>query len=164
MLSKESCLLFFPLLIIFSSNKTRWTVPGSIAISLILYFCLKYWIDSLSATAAQASLEEAFDTINTIKISLLKLVSAKGLADIFSVYGFFSLLFITGLLYKNFRVKIKTSFNGLFLVFAATIFAHMLLSSELARMFYLGSAMFVPFLAKCFELHPLFEKLPSGNV
>ncbi len=157
LLSKESCALFFPMLILFSTKKTRIPVIISIGISFLIYFVLKWRIDSLTATAAQASLHEAMDTLNSIKISLLKLFSVKGIADVFSVYGFFSLLFITGVFFKKFRTSIKTSLHWIFIVFALTIFVHMLLSTELARMFYLGSALFVPFLARCFEIHPLFE-------
>ena len=158
LLSKESCALFFPMLILFSTKKTRLTVLLSMVISFLFYFGLKYRIDSYTATSAQASLHEAFDTVNSMKVSLVKLFSVKGMADIFSVYGFFSLVFITGLFFKKFRVSIKKSFSRVFIVFALTILVHMLLSTELARMFYLGSALFVPFLAKCFEIHPLFER------
>ena len=163
LLSKESVALFFPMIILFASKQMRKTVFISIPVSLLLYFGLKYLIDNASGTAAQASLFEAFDTINSIKTSLLKLFSVKGMADIFSAYGFFSLFFITGLFYHTFRKKIMPAFNWLFLVFAGTIFVHLLLSTELARMFYLGSAFFVPFLANCFEIHPWFNKLIVKN-
>lgn len=163
LLSKESCALFFPMLVLFSDKKSRIPVILSIAIAFGLYFGVKYLIDSSTATSAKASLDEAFDTINSIKISLVKLFSVKGMADVFSVYGFFSLLFISGLFFKRFRTGIKKSFSLVFIVFALTIFGHMLLSTELARMFYLGSALFVPFLARCFEIHPLFESMAKAR-
>jgi hypothetical protein len=159
LISKESVALFFPMALLFASKQTRATVVISIMAALVFYFGIKYFIDNASATAMQASFSEDFDTIGSIKMSIQKFFSAKGMADIFSVYGFFSLVFITGIFFKEFREMIRPSFNWLFIVFTATIFAHMLLSTELARMFYLGSALFIPFIAKCFEVHPWFSRM-----
>ena len=159
LISKESVALFFPMILLFASKQTRITVLTSIPVALLIYFSIKYLVDNASGTLLQASLAEDFDSINSIKISIHKLFSAKGAADIFSVYGFFSLLFLTGIFYKGFRKLMGPSFNWLFIVFAFTILAHMLLSTELARMFYLGSALFVPFIARCFEVHPWFSKI-----
>ena len=158
LISKESFALFFPMALLFSSKQTRLTVIISILAALLIYFGIKYLIDNASGTALQASFSEDLDTFNSLKLSIQKLFSAKGVGDIFSVYGFFSLFFLTGIFYRSFRKLIRPTFNRLFIVFALTIFVHMLLSTELARMFYLGSALFVPFLTKCFEVHPLFSK------
>jgi hypothetical protein len=159
LLSKESFALFFPLVLLFSDRHLKVPVVLSMIVSLALYFGIKYRIDSLSVTSTQASLEQAFDTFKSVQASVIKIFSVKGFADIFSVYGFFSLIFISGLFYKEFRLRIKLAFNRLFIAFSLIILAHMLLSMELARMFFLGSAMFVPFLAKCFDIHPLFKNL-----
>ena len=163
MISKESVALFFPMVILFSSKQTRITALISIPAALLIYFSIKYFIDHASGTSSVASLSEDFDSINSITFSIRKLFSAKGAADIFSVYGFFSLLILSGMFYKRFRKLILPSFNLLFIIFALTIFVHMLLSTELARMFYLGSALFVPFLAKCFEVHPWLNKIESDQ-
>ena len=147
------------MVLLFASKQTRLTVIISIPAALLIYFGIKYLIDNASGVALQASFSEDLDTFNSIKISIQKLFSAKGVADIFSVYGFFSLFFLTGIFYRKFRKLIRPTINRLFIVFALTIIVHMLLSSELARMFYLGSALFIPFIAKCFEVHPWFSKI-----
>ncbi len=163
LISKESFALFFPLLILFSKKNNRLTILTGISFSLLCYFGIKFQIDAISFTSGTASLKEAFDTIESIKLSIGKLFSIKGMADLFSVYGFFSLFLITGLLYGSFRKKIKKQFNLFFLAFTSIILIHLLLSSELARMLFLGSALFVPLLASAAEVHPWFEKIIKGE-
>lgn len=158
LISKESVALFFPMILLFSTKQTRTSVLVSIPAALVIYFIIKYLIDKASCISTQASFSVDIDHINSIMLSLKKLFSAKGIADIFSVYGFFSLIFLTGIFYKGFIRSIRQSINWMFVVFALTILIHMLLSTELARMFYLGSALFVPFIAKCFEEHPWIKR------
>ncbi len=163
LISKESFALFFPLLILFSKKNNRLTILAGIVFSLLCYLGIKFQIDSISSTTSTASLQEAFDTIQSIKISIGKLFSVKGMADLFSVYGFFSLFLITGLFFANFRKQIKIQCNAFFWVFASIILAHLLLSTELARMFFLGSALFVPLIASSVEFHPWFGKFIKGE-
>ncbi len=158
LLSKESTALFFPMILIFSGPQ-RWRALAAMAFSFLLYFGLKYGIDRLSGSDYNASIHESADTFNSIGFSLSKLFSVKGMADVFSVYGFFSLFFITALFYRSARLALWNYTDRLFIVFLFTILVHMLLSTELARMWYLGSALFVPYLAKCFDVHPLFKSL-----
>ena len=158
LLSKESVLLFYPMILLFSTGN-RLKVLASMLGALSLYFLLKYGIDQLSGTDLTASLQQDLDHTANIELSLRKLFSPKGVGDLFSVYGFFCLPLLTGIFYKSFRDKISVYFDKLFLVFLLTIIVHMLLSTELARMFYLGSAIFIPLLAKSFEIHPAVIKI-----
>lgn len=161
LLSKESIVLFFPFILIFSDKKIRLISIISMVIALALYFGVKYIVDHLSGDSSLQSINRVLATADSIKKSFLELFSIKGLANLFSVYGFFYLFFLTGLFYKSFRKDILPYCNKFFIIFLAIIVVHMLLSEELARMFYIGSALFVPFLAKCFDLNPLFEKFHS---
>jgi hypothetical protein len=157
-LSKESFVLFFPLLILFSTKPIRLYTFISIVFSMLCYFVVKYIIDKHSGSLPNESISVDINHINSIKTSLVKLFSLKGFADLFSVYGFFTFFFIASLFYKAKSSKIKLFISPLFIVFSVTILAHMLLSEELARMFYLGSAMFIPFLAVCIDSFSFFEK------
>ncbi len=157
-LSKESFVLFFPLLVFFSAKPIRVYTFITIVFSALCYFAIKYSIDIHSGTLSNESIAVDVNHIYSIKTSLAKLFSLKGVADIFSVYGLFSFFFIFSLFYKTKRSKIKIYITPLFIVFSITILVHMLLSEELARMFYLGSAMFIPFLAVCIDSFPFFEK------
>ncbi|MDB5202392.1 MAG: hypothetical protein JWQ27_1801 [Ferruginibacter sp.] len=163
LLSKESTALFFPMIMILLPGKQRWWALVYMVVAFALYFGLKAWIDALSGTTPVASINEGLDTFNSVKDSLLKLFSVKGIADMFSVYGFFNLFLLTGLFSKTFRENIWSYLGPLFWLFLLTIIAHMLLSMELARMFYLGSALFIPLIAKSFELHPLVIKMKKEN-
>ncbi|MEI9944361.1 MAG: hypothetical protein WDN26_09065 [Chitinophagaceae bacterium] len=152
------------MILLFANKKIRLTAFISIPIALLFYFFLKYFIDRSAGSSAGESVNNAIETVNSISISAIKLTSFKGLGDLFSVYGFFNLVFFSGLFYRSFRKKIAPWFNKLFIVFLLTIILHMLLSTELARMFYLGSALFVPLLARSFEINPLFKKFQYKQV
>lgn len=164
LLSKESTALFFPMILFWVPPRGRLIALGSMALAFIFYFSIKYGIDQFSGTLSRESIYEDLDSLNSIKYSLVKIFSVKGFADVFSVYGFFNLLLLTGLFYKSFRIQLWKYLDKLFLIFLLTIFVHMILSTELARMFYLGSALFVPLLAKCFDIHPAFHSRQQTGI
>ncbi len=159
LLSKESTALFFPMILLFAPRRAGLASFISMAFAALIYFIIKYSIDHVTGTSSDVSIHAGVTYFLNIKFSLIKLFSMKGVADLFSVYGFFTLFFLSGLFYSSFRILLWKYMDKLFAVFLLTIFVHMILSTELARMFYLGSALFIPFLAKCFELHPATGRL-----
>lgn len=156
-LSKESTALFFPMIILFMA-RNKLAAIACMLFALLLYFAIKYIIDQQSGTGVSESLQRDLEHLSYVTHSLSKLFSLKGIGDLFSVYGFFTLPLLTGIFYKSFRKGLWQYFDKLLLVFCLTIFVHMILSAELARMLYLGSAMFIPFIAKSFDVHPAFNK------
>ena len=148
--SKESFLFFIPLLFIYT-NKLRLRILILLIISYTLHIFCRYLIDTQDATNIASSAITDTSHIYSIIISIHKFLSIKGWLDIFSVYGFFSFIIVACLLKKQFYIYIISKFNFYYLCFGIIILIHALLSSEIGRMLYAGSALFIPFIGICFN-------------
>ncbi len=130
---KESFIFILPLIFFFS------TIPKQKQILLylvsgVLIFGYRYYFDFVTHTS-NIGLSQDFSHVNNIVLSLKKLFSFHGLYEIFSVIGIWGFLyfFLSKELLKKLLTKNRTYF---LLIYAAIILVHMLLSTELARMFY----------------------------
>jgi hypothetical protein len=149
--AKESFVFLAPWLLLFGQRAVRW--PWQLlwlVASGMLVYAVRHWVDQQAGAEAQASVQNAFSHFENVSYSLHRLFSLKGMGEIFSIFGFFSLVLLLGLRggWAQARLWLQPlgwASVGLGLV----VVIHMLLSSELARMGYL----FSPVFAVAFSLH-----------
>jgi hypothetical protein len=110
----------------------------------------------------EESVQNALNHFNNIGYSLRRLFSVKGAGELFSVFGFFTLILLAGLRGGETAIRawlqpLGWTSGGLILVVAV----HMLLSGELARMGYLAAPVFAVAFSLILTRHPAFRWLRS---
>jgi len=158
-LAKESFVFLAPWLLIFGQRVLRWPWQLlTLAVAGALTYTVRQWIDAQAGTEAQASVQNAFTHLENITYSLHRLFSVKGAGEIFSIFGFFTLVPLLGLrggwaTVRSWLLPLSSASLWLGLV----VIIHMLLSSELARMGYLFSPVFAVACSLILTRHPLFS-------
>ena len=135
--TKESFIFIAPL-IYFYSNINKFKQLLLFFISGIIIFSFRYYIDSLGNYNTTLGLEYDFAHFEKIPSSLIRLFSFHGIYEVFSIVGFWGLLFLL-LIYPNIRIVIKNKTTLYMKLFLIIVLIHALLSNELARMFYLAT-------------------------
>ena len=162
--AKESFVFLAPWLLVFGQRALRW--PWQLlwfALSGMLVYAVRHWIDAQAGTEAQASVQNAFSHVENIAYSLRRLFSVKGAGELFSIFGFFSLVLLLGLRggwSVIHRWLLPPGWPSLWLGLAVVV--HMLLSSELARMGYLLSPVFAVAFSLVLTRHPTFQWLQAS--
>ncbi len=147
--AKESFIFIAPLIFFFSHiNKLKQIFM--FFISGIIVFSFRYYIDSLSNLSG-LGLENDFSHIYKIPDSLRRLFSFHGVYELFSIVGVWGLLFVF-LFKKNIRIILNLKTPLYMILFICVIFIHAILSTDLARMFYLASPIIAIWLALIFDL------------
>jgi len=135
--AKESFILIAPL-IFFFGHLNKWKQLILFAASGIIIFCFRYFIDEFNVQALSSGLKTDFDHLANVSDSLVRLFSFHGLYEIFSLAGIWGLAFIL-IIFKLFRTALKQKTPLYLLLFLLLVFLHALLSTDLARMFYLAT-------------------------
>jgi len=161
-LAKESFVFLVPWLLVFGRAAGRWPLQlALLAVTVALTYAVRYWIDTQAGTPPAASVGNAFRHFENIGYSLRRLFSVGGVGDLFSVFGFFWLLFLLGLRnaadWRHWLRPLGWA-GGTFLLI---VLLHMLLSGELGRMAYLGSPVVAVALALLLTRHPLSRWLTA---
>ena len=143
--AKESFVFVVPLILIFS-GMNRWKLLGLILFSGLLVFSFRYYLDHRYQLTVSDSLSKDVEHFTNIGISLRRLFSFHGVYELFSVTGFWGALFLL-LFKKSFRQKLGRYVNTFFILFLVIVLLHALLSTELARMFYLAAPVLAVWLA-----------------
>jgi len=144
--AKESFVFIAPLIFLYAPMN-RWKQAGWFALSGILVFAFRYYFDVLNHIDAAESLQKDVAHFHQILPSLKRLFSFHGLYELFSIFGPWGALFLL-LLKKEVRTALKLQNPVYTIVYLAIVLLHALLSTELARMFYL----LAPILAICFAV------------
>lgn len=150
--SKESFIFFVPMIIWFAKGNLRWKAIAALAVSYSIHILFRHWVDAQDITNMQASVQADMEHFGNILLSLRKFVSVKGWGEMFTMYGLFTFIYLAGFWYKSIRkfmIEHLTLFN---ISFIGIMLVHAILSSEISRMFYIGSALFIPWMAKIFDL------------
>lgn len=155
--SKESFIFFVPMIVFFAKGNVRWKAVAALVVAYTIHIAFRYWADAQDVTNMQASVQADLAHVDNILISLKKMVSVKGWGELFTVYGLFTFIYIAAFWYKSIRVFMAQHLTLFNISFIIIMLVHALLSSEISRMFYIGSALFIPWMAKLFDL--LKEKL-----
>ncbi|MBF9143873.1 hypothetical protein [Hymenobacter properus] len=155
-LAKESFVFVVPWLLWFGRPALSW--PKQL-IALLLgvgaLFVVHRWVDAQIGAATNQAVSNAFEHFQNVSYSIRRAASPKGLGELLSVFGFFTLIPALALwLQKPRQGKWQPSIfahigppeTGL----AAVVAVHMLLSGDLGRMGYLFAPAFCVLLALCF--------------
>jgi hypothetical protein len=138
--AKESFIFIAPLLFFFSSIN-KWKQLFLFAVSGILVFSFRYYLDMFSHATFGLGLKNDFAHLNNIFVSLKLLFSFKGIYGIVSVFGVWGLLFIFAL-NSRIRMALKQKTTLFLLVFLFIVLVHIVISSDIARMLYLATPVF----------------------
>ena len=146
-LAKESFLLFAPLIVL-AGPGTWYLRTGLIIASLAVLFTehalMDIWLPMTeTATVTKETLIEIFiRQVNQITGTLGTLFNVRGLGEIFTVLGVFTFILLYGALNKSIRQRWATSIEKYYWIFFACILIHALISGDVARMLYFGSALY----------------------
>lgn len=133
--AKESFIFIAPL-IFFYSHVNKWKQVILFIISGGIVFLFRYSFDLVNGLDTSAGLTSNVNHFNYIFISLKRLFSFHGIYEVFSIIGIWSLLFLT-IIKKEIRNTIIAKSPSYSLLFIVIVIIHALLSTDLARMFYL---------------------------
>lgn len=146
--SKESFIFFVPMIVWFARGSLRWKAIAALIVAYAIHIAFRHWVDAQDTTNIHASVQADMEHFGNIAVSFRKLISAKGIGELFTTYGLFSFIYIAAFFYKNIRSYMHRHLTGFNLLFIGILLVHAVLSSELSRMFLIGSALFIPWMAK----------------
>jgi hypothetical protein len=138
--AKESFIFIAPLLFFFSPLN-KWKQLVLFAVSGILVFSFRYYLDIYSHATFGLGLKSDFAHLGNIAVSLKLLFSFKGMYEVISVFGVWGLLFVF-LLNRKIRIALKQKTTLFLLVFLFIVLVHVILSSDIARMLYIATPVF----------------------
>ena len=157
--AKESFVLFLPLLALGVSRKNIVLVLTALLLGISLAFGVRWVIDSNTHTQMMQSLEEDVEHIHVIGLSLLRIAQPRGIGELMTPLGVFSILNLIGIISGiKFWQAIIPKLGISFWMFTTIIWIHALLSNEVGRMLYIGGAAWTIFLCMTIKYHPLFSK------
>jgi len=143
--AKESFVFIAPLIFFFSDISKKSQIIY-FALSAALVFSFRYGLDLRYASSAGEVLKSDFSHLQNFAYSLKRLFSFHGIYELCSVLGIWALLFI--MLYKKeVRLNLKAQTSLFFYFYLFIVLLHALLSTELARMFYMASAVLAVWIA-----------------
>ncbi|WP_345226816.1 hypothetical protein [Hymenobacter koreensis] len=163
--AKESFLFLIPWLLVFGRNAGRLPLQLSLlAGSLAVAYGVRYYIDARLGAPPSESVNNALAHLENLSYSLRRMFSPKGVGELFSIFGFFSLVLLAGLqggraAWQRWPRHLTWACAGLVLV----VLAHMLLSGDLGRMGYLAAPAFAVAFSRLITYHPWFTWLGLGN-
>ena len=158
--AKESAVFLVPWLLVYGRRALGWPAQLAwLAVGSAVALAVRTWIDTRLGAPPAESVQNALAHIENLTYSLRRLLSVKGLGELFSIFGFFSLLPLLGLRTAAARrqwLPLLGRQGGWLLVVVA---AHMLLSGDLGRMGYLAAPVFAVTCALILTHDPLFNWL-----
>jgi hypothetical protein len=133
--AKESFIFIAPIIFFYAPVSKKKQIL-LFALSGILVFSFRYFIDTISGSSASGALQRMVSHFGDIPISLKRLLSFHGIYEIFSVTGFWFLLIIPAIVKKVFWSSVKR-FEPFVFWFIVSVFFQTILSTDVARMLYL---------------------------
>jgi hypothetical protein len=160
-LAKESFIFIAPLIFIFADmHKLKqgafFLVAGAIA------FAVRYRIDEVAGSTAEEGIINGLSHIDNVMYAMQRIFSIRGLGELATVLGIFSFVIIIGL--TNGMHAIKSWLGRLdfiLLCLLAVMLLHAALSSEVARMLYIGSIIWALAIAAIWDCHPVFIRIKN---
>lgn len=152
-LAKESFVFLVPWLLVFGRRglgvpaQAGWLVVGA-----GLAYAVRHWIDTRIGAPPAESVSNALDHVHNLTYSLRRLLSVKGIGEIFSIFGFFWLALLPG-----WRLKLPAQLGYPAAGFIGVVLIHMLLSGDLGRMGYLAAPVFAVAFALVLSQHSIFK-------
>jgi hypothetical protein len=160
-LAKESFIFLVPFIFFLSSlSKIKQVVL--FAFSGLLALAIRYWIDQQAGSSLGVSITTDTEHVYNIGSSILRLASVRGLGELATVLGLFSLLLLAGFTGGKKAITAWTNHTDKIIWwFIPVITVHVLLSGEAARMIYAGSAVWAITLGLIWDYHPLMGNIKS---
>ena len=153
-LAKESFLLLVPWLFWFARPALGWPRQFAALVGgLALLFLVHQFIDSELGVSVGQSVTNALSHFDNLTYALRRAASPKGIGELLSIFGLFTLLPPLALALQKRTGATHTSFSMLGkaeVSFLVVVAAHMLLSGDLGRMGYLAAPIFCVLLARVF--------------
>ena len=157
-LAKESFLFVAPF-IFFLSPLSKIKQVALFALSGLLALSIRYWIDHQAGNSIAASVASDAEHIHNIGVSVIRIASVRGIGELATVLGLFSLLLAAGFTGGKKAITSWTNHTDKIIGgFIPVILIHALLSTEVARMIYLGSAVWAVMLGLIWDHHPIFVR------
>ncbi len=147
--AKESFIFIAPL-IFFYANINRYKQLLLFAFSFLIVFSFRYYYDISNQILVNESLSKDIAHVGQIIISLKRLFSFHGIYEMFSIVGFWGFLFVF-IKNKNIRTVLRSNTPIYIYIFLFIVLIHALLSTELARMFYIATPIIAVWIAIIFN-------------
>jgi hypothetical protein len=161
-MAKESFVFLAPWLLVFGRRTLVWPAQLAwMALGAALTFGVRYWIDTRIGAPPAESVQNALNHFENITYSLRRLLSVKGIGEIFSVFGFFWLALLLGWRQGERRARWLTPLGWSGVAFVAVVLLHMFLSGDLGRMGYLAAPVFAVVVALL--LTPVLSSAPISQ-
>ena len=140
------------------------TLSALLAASTAVTLGVRYWIDELASARAMDSVENALDHFANLPRSLERLISVRGMEEMFSIFGFFFFVPLPGCFGGGpVRQRWLQPLGWRSAVLLGIIVAHMALSTCLARMGYRSAPVFAVACSLILTTHPCFGWLGLGR-
>lgn len=155
-LAKESFVFLVPWLLWFGHRTLAWPRQLlALALGVLALLATHYAIDTHLGAPATQSVSNALEHITNILVSLKRAASPKGVGELLSIFGLFTLIVpIAFWLEKRHRTTTSAAFYASLgwaeVMLIAVVAVHMLLSGDLGRMGYLAAPVFCSTLALVF--------------
>ena len=153
-LAKESFLLLVPWLCWFGRPALSWPRQAfALTTGLLALAAVHHFIDFRTGAPAAASVSNALGHLTNLQYSAHRAFSAKGLGELLSIFGLFSLLLPAAYWLEEKKIKGPRWFSAFGWAEASLlviVVAHMALSGDLGRMGYLAAPVFCVALALVF--------------
>ena len=153
-LAKESFVFLLPWLLWFGRPALAWSRQLVVlAGGLALLFIIHQLIDSRLGVPASQSVTNALSHFDNLRYSLHRAASPKGLGELLSIFGLFTLIPPLALVLQRRTAVAPSIFSTLGsadIGLLAVVGVHMLLSGDLGRMGYLAAPAFCTLLALVF--------------
>lgn len=147
-LAKESFVFLLPWLGWFGRRALGWRGQvGALAGGLLALGAVHYFIDKAVGAPPTESVTNALAHVENLTYSLRRAASPKGVGELLSIFGLFTLPVLLALLRPGGRRALAPVLGGAEATLLAVVAGHMLLSGDLGRMGYLLAPVFTVALA-----------------
>jgi hypothetical protein len=147
-LAKESFVFVVPWLLWYGRAALGWRGQAlALAGGLLALAAVHYVIDKAAGTAPTESVSNALAHVENITYSLRRAASPKGLGELLSIFGLFTLPVVAALLVPAGRRALAPVLGAAEAALLLVVAVHMLLSGDLGRMGYLFAPVFTVALA-----------------
>jgi hypothetical protein len=147
-LAKESFVFLLPWLAWYGRPALGWRGQAlALAGGLVALAAVHYFIDKAAGAAPTESVSNALAHVENITYSLRRAASPKGLGELMSIFGLFTLPVLVALLRPAGRRTLAPVLGAAEAAMLLVVAIHMLLSGDLGRMGYLFAPVFTVALA-----------------
>lgn len=163
-MAKESYVLVIPIIFILSKTPKIQLFVFFI-LAGILSWLTHYWIDLNTVESVTKSISTDLDHVYNVRESIKRIFSIRGIGELATVLGLFSILLVIGFTGGRDGIKSWAKYcDNIVWWFIPVVLIHALLSTEVARMLYFGSACWAIMLGLIWDNHLWLQKYKSSSI